>query len=91
MDNTAFTVYLEKSGKRYDIPADASILEILELEGHAVPSSCTEGVCGTCETKVLNGDIDHRDMVLTEFEKKSNQCMMICVSRAKSAELVLDL
>jgi tetrachlorobenzoquinone reductase len=91
MDNQPFAVFLEKSNKRYQIPADASILDILELEGHTVPSSCTEGVCGTCETKVLNGDIDHRDMVLTAIEKKSNQCMMICVSRAKSGELVLDL
>jgi len=91
MSDTAFQVVLERTGKTIDIPADASILEILELEGVAVPSSCQQGVCGTCETKVLAGEIDHRDMVLTAFEKSSGQSMMICCSRAKGASLTLDL
>ena len=53
--------------------------------------SCRRGVCGTCETTVLQGDPDHRDMVLTPDERESNQTMMICVSRARGGELVLDI
>ncbi len=91
MSDTSFQVILERTGKTVDIPADASILEILELEGLAVPSSCQQGVCGTCETKVLAGEIDHRDSVLSNFEKSQGQSMMICCSRAKGASLTLDL
>jgi tetrachlorobenzoquinone reductase len=91
MSDTSFQVILERTGKTFDIPADTTILEVLELEGIAVPSSCQQGVCGTCETKVLAGEIDHRDMVLTAYEKSSGQSMMICCSRAKGAMLTLDL
>jgi ferredoxin len=91
MSDTSFQVVLERTGRTFDIPADASILEVLELEGIAVPSSCQQGVCGTCETKVLGGEIDHRDMVLTAYEKSSGQSMMICCSRAKGVSLTLDL
>ena len=91
MSDTSFQIVLERTGKVFHIPADATILEVLELEGIAVPSSCQQGVCGTCETKVLAGEIDHRDMVLTAYEKSSGQSMMICCSRAKSASLTLDL
>jgi ferredoxin len=91
MSDTSFQVVLARTGTTFNIPADASILEVLELEGVSVPSSCQQGVCGTCETKVLGGDIDHRDMVLTAYEKSSGQSMMICCSRAKGASLTLDL
>ena len=91
MSDTSFQVVLERTGRTFDIPADASILEVLELEGIAVPSSCQQGVCGTCETRVLGGEIDHRDMVLTAYEKSSGQSMMICCSRAKGPSLTLDL
>jgi ferredoxin len=91
MSDKPFQVILERTGKTLEVPADATILEILELEGLSVPSSCQQGVCGTCETKVLGGDIDHRDSVLTAFEKKSGQSMMICCSRAKGSSLTLDL
>jgi ferredoxin len=91
MSDTPFQVILERTGKTLEVPADATILEILELEGLSVPSSCQQGVCGTCETKVLAGDIDHRDSVLTAFEKTAGQSMMICCSRAKGASLTLDL
>jgi ferredoxin len=56
-----------------------------------VLSSCQEGVCGTCETLDIDGIPDHRDSLLTEDERESNEYMMICVSRAKSERLVLDL
>jgi tetrachlorobenzoquinone reductase len=91
MTDTAFKVILQRTGKTFDIPADASILEILELEGIAVASSCQEGVCGTCETQILSGEIDHRDMVLSDSEKAANKSMMICCSRAKGVSLTLDL
>ncbi|MDI9333253.1 MAG: 2Fe-2S iron-sulfur cluster binding domain-containing protein [Cytophagales bacterium] len=91
MSDTSFQVVLERTGQTLDIPADASILEVLELEGIAVASSCQQGVCGTCETRVLAGEIDHRDSVLSNFEKAQGQSMMICCSRAKGASLTLDL
>jgi ferredoxin len=56
-----------------------------------VLSSCAEGTCGTCETAVLEGEPDHRDSVLDEVEREAGGCMMICVSRACSPRLVLDL
>lgn len=91
MPDTSFQIVLERTCKTFDVPADATILEVLELEGIAVPSSCQQGVCGTCETKVLGGEIDHRDMVLTAYEKSSGQSMMICCSRARGASITLDL
>jgi ferredoxin len=91
MSDTSFQIILERTCKTFEVPADVSILEVLELEGVSVPSSCQQGVCGTCETKVLGGEIDHRDMVLTAFEKSQGQSMMICCSRAKGASLTLDL
>jgi ferredoxin len=57
----------------------------------SVLGSCLEGICGTCETEVIDGDVDHRDSVLTEAEQESNEFMMICVSRCRSARLTLDL
>ena len=91
MTDTAFTVILAKSGRQFDIPADSTILDVLEFEGVSVPSSCQQGVCGTCQTTVLGGDIDHRDMVLMDDEKAANNTMMICCSRATSATLTLDI
>ncbi len=58
--------------------------------GVDVPFSCTEGICGTCETRVISGIPDHRDLVLTDAEKESNEVMMICVSGSKSDRLVLE-
>jgi ferredoxin len=57
----------------------------------SVLSSCLEGVCGTCETAVLEGIPDHRDSLLSEDEREANEYMMVCVSRSKSDRLVLDL
>lgn len=87
----AFEVVLEQSGRTLAIPAEQSILEVLEDAGVDVVSSCQEGVCGTCETTVLSGLPDHRDSLLTEDERAANDTMMICVSRALSARLVLDV
>ena len=88
-DDKPFTVRLARSGRSVEIPADASILDALRAEGVNVSSSCESGTCGSCRTKLLEGEAEHRDLVLTEREHASN--VMICVSRAKSDELVLDL
>jgi cytochrome P450/ferredoxin-NADP reductase len=87
----AFEVYLAQSELTLTIPPDRSILSVVEDAGVGVLSSCAEGTCGTCETPVLDGVPDHRDSVLGEDEREANDCMMICVSRACTARLVLDL
>jgi len=88
-ENTAFFVQLQKSGQRVAVSKDQSILEALRANGHQVRSSCESGTCGTCKTRLIAGEADHRDMVLTEEEQADH--IMVCISRAKSAELVLDL
>lgn len=88
-DDVAFEVELKKSGRTITVPEDRSILEALRDAGYATSSSCESGTCGTCKTRLLEGEAEHRDMVLME-EEKSNH-IMICVSRAKSGRLVLDL
>ncbi|WFG46866.1 oxidoreductase [Pseudonocardia alni] len=87
----AFEVELSGSGTVVAVPADCSILDALEGAGIATLSSCREGTCGTCETGVLAGEPDHRDSLLTEEERASNEVMMLCVSRARSPRLVLEL
>lgn len=88
-DDTAFEVTLNKSGKTLAVPADKSILEALREAGKIVPSSCESGTCGTCKCGLVSGEADHRDMVLMDEEK--SDYIMICVSRAMSGALVLDL
>jgi phthalate 4,5-dioxygenase reductase subunit len=87
--NTAFTVRLAKSGITVPVTAEQSILQALRAGGHRVPSSCESGTCGSCRTGLLSGDVEHRDMVLGDGEKADQ--IMVCVSRASSGELVLDL
>lgn len=86
-----FTVVLAKSGKSFLIAPGKTILETLLDAGINVASSCLEGVCGTCETRVLEGVPDHRDVVLTDNERKASKTMMICCSGSKTDRLVLDL
>lgn len=86
-----FDVVCDGSGTRVRVEPGTSILSALRGSGMDLPSSCEEGICGTCETKVLGGEPEHRDHVLTDAEKGSNETMMLCVSRCRSAELVLDL
>lgn len=88
---TQFTVELRKSGKTFDVTPDTSLhKKLIEIKAN-VPFSCEEGICGSCETRVLEGTPDHRDMVLSSAEQASNQAMMVCVSGCKSERLVLDL
>lgn len=86
-----FEVELARTGGVLRVPADRSILEVLEGSGVPVLSSCQEGTCGTCETAVLSGTPDHRDSLLTDDERQQGDVMMICVSRSGSDRLVLDL
>ncbi|MFF1508255.1 PDR/VanB family oxidoreductase [Streptomyces sp. NPDC058326] len=88
---TTFEVELAQSGTTLKVSEDMSILEAVGNAGVSVMTSCEEGICGTCETTVLSGEIDHRDSVLTDQEHAAGNTMMICVSRARSDRLVLDL
>jgi cytochrome P450/ferredoxin-NADP reductase len=87
----AFDVVLQRSELTLTVTPDRSILSVVEEAGIGVLSSCAEGTCGTCETGVLDGEPDHLDSVLSEVERRANDCMMICVSRSCTERLVLDL
>ena len=88
-NNIPFAVTLQSSGKTIQVDEKTTILEALAKNGVIVPSSCESGTCGTCKTGLIAGDADHRDMVLDESERHCK--IMVCVSRAKSGDLVLDL
>ncbi|WP_146344906.1 PDR/VanB family oxidoreductase [Phaeobacter marinintestinus] len=89
--DTPFEVEIADSGQVFTIPADKTIIEVLEAEGVDVMYDCARGDCGICQTDVISGTPDHRDVVLSDAERASGKVMQICVSRAKSARLVLDL
>lgn len=89
--DNAFTVRCQRSATEVKVAADQSILEALRDAGMTLPNSCQEGVCGTCETRVIDGPVDHRDSILSPSERAENESMMICVSRAQGDLLVLDL
>jgi vanillate O-demethylase ferredoxin subunit len=89
--NKAFTVKVKSSGKEFEVPADKSILDVLRANGFDLDSSCEEGICGTCATLVVAGEIEHGDLFLTEKAKREGKWMMICISRAKGDTLTIDL
>jgi ferredoxin-NADP reductase len=84
-------VVLAESGITLRVGPDTSILQAILDAGIDHDHDCTEGICGTCETKVIEGEVDHRDYVLTQREKDAGDCMMVCVSRACGKRLVLGL
>jgi ferredoxin-NADP reductase len=86
-----FTVRLARAGVCLPIAPGRSILDALIDIGIAPAHSCREGICGACETRVLQGEPDHRDMVLSDAERAAGTVMMICCSGSKSPVLVLDL
>lgn len=86
-----YIVEIASSGQQIPIPEGKSILETLREKGFDLPSSCEEGVCGTCETRVIDGVPEHRDSVLLEEERAANNTMMICCSGSRSDRLLLDL
>jgi ferredoxin len=90
MADAPFIVEL-RDGSELEVAADESIVDALERSGRRVLTSCREGNCGTCETVVLGGEVDHRDQLLDDDERAANDVMMICVSRARGERLVLDL
>ena len=86
-----FTVYCQKSDVELIVPADESILMAADFEGIDIPGDCMEGTCGSCETRVIEGEVDHRDSVLSAQARAEGDTMMICISRAKGNRLVIDL
>lgn len=90
-DSTAFDLELRKSGRTVRVGAEQTVLDAIRGAGVPLLTSCENGVCGTCETVVLDGIPDHRDAVLTARERASGKTMMVCVSRCKTNKLVLDL
>jgi len=87
-DDRPFRVRLARSGAVIDVPVGTTILEALRAHGLDVPSSCEAGSCSTCRTRLVCGEADHRDLVLAEHERSDN--IMVCVSRARSAEITID-
>lgn len=87
VEDKPFVVRMGREGAPLQVAADASILQTLRKHGHRIPSSCESGTCGSCRMRLLAGDADHRDLVLTDTERLDH--IMVCVSRAHSLELVL--
>lgn len=88
--DTAFDIELD-TGEEFTVPADRSILEVLEENGIEVFKSCEEGICGSCVSGVLEGTPDHRDNCLSSADKAAGNQMALCVSRAQSAKLLIEL
>ncbi|KKL25069.1 hypothetical protein LCGC14_2408990, partial [marine sediment metagenome] len=89
-NNQAFELTLSRSGKTLQVKADESIVEALEAAGMAVPVSCGQGLCGTCICGVVEGDVDHRDAILSTEEHQANKKIALCVSRAKGESLTIE-
>jgi vanillate monooxygenase ferredoxin subunit len=87
----AFQVKIASSGETYEVGASETVVQALQKHGIEILTSCEQGVCGTCITRVLQGECDHRDLYFTDEEKAQNDQFTPCCSRAKSAVLVLDL
>lgn len=86
-----FDVVCQRSGTTLEVTADKSILEVLEENDVPIMASCYEGVCGTCEVRVLAGTPDHRDSMLSDAEQAAGEVMLVCVSRSRTEKLVLDV
>lgn len=87
----AFEVELKDSGLVVTVPPDQTLLSALRAANVDVQSDCEEGLCGSCEVRVLSGKVDHRDVVLTRLEREAHNKMMACCSRACEGRLVLEL
>ena len=90
-DSTTFTVDLARSALSLEVPAGATVMDVLRANGVEVASSCETGACGTCRVAVLDGEPVHNDVYLNDTEKQQGDQMMVCVSRARSDRLVLDI
>jgi ferredoxin len=89
--DTAFDVRLQRTGITVRVEPGRTVLAALQDAGVLVASACREGTCGSCETMVLSGEVDHRDSVLGVDERARHDSMMVCVSRAHTDHLVLDV
>jgi vanillate O-demethylase ferredoxin subunit len=89
--DTEFEVKIASSGQVITVPPDSSVLQALARHGIEIPVSCEAGVCGTCITRVLDGEPDHRDVYMTDAEHAANDQFTPCCSRGKSKRLILDL
>ncbi|CAN7340345.1 PDR/VanB family oxidoreductase [Variovorax paradoxus] len=85
----SFEVKLARSGITVQVQPDQTIVRAIELAGQRVPTSCLSGLCGACKVDYLEGEVDHKDFILSDEEK--SRCLTVCCSRAKSSCLVLDL
>lgn len=90
-DDEGFEVQLASSGRVVAVPRDKTVVQALAAAGVEVQTSCEQGICGTCLTRVLEGVPEHKDLYLTPEEQAANDVFTPCCSRAKSARLVLDL
>ncbi|MEF9897590.1 MAG: PDR/VanB family oxidoreductase [Pseudomonas sp.] len=87
----SFSVQVGSTGQVFEVPADQTVVQVLERHGIAIAMSCEQGICGTCLTRVLDGVPEHRDLFLTEEEQALNDQFTPCCSRAKTPLLVLDI
>ncbi len=88
--DAAFELVLAQSGRTLTVPPGRSIIDVMEEAGLDPMYSCQRGECGVCTTDVLEGEVDHRDLYLSDQEKASGKMMQICVSRARGKRLVID-
>jgi len=86
-----FELVCARSHLTLNVPSEKTVVQVLLDAGIQIPLSCEQGICGSCECRVLEGQVDHRDSILSTAEQLANETMMVCVSRAKSPRLVLDL
>ena len=82
---------LNRTGKVLQVPKDKTLLQVLVDNHIKAPYSCQVGACGSCQIDVIEGEVDHRDVVLSQEEKEKSDCLLTCVSRANSSYLVIDL
>ena len=90
-DTTSFQIDLARSAMTLTVPAGKSILDVLRENGINMTSSCEQGACGTCRCGVIEGEVNHQDVYLSDAEKAEGKSIMTCVSRAKSDRLILDI
>lgn len=89
--NQPFEVEIGSTGEVFQVASDETLIDVLHENGYPVMCSCTQGVCGSCLTPVLDGIPEHRDAILSDADKAMNDCMTVCVSRAQGERIVLDL
>ncbi len=90
-ERKTFELVLQRSGLQCDVGADESVLDAMERLGVDHPYACREGLCGSCEAPVIDGQVEHLDSVLSAAEKQAGDRMLVCVSRCGGGRLVLDL